>query len=329
MSVLRGKRVKALSSYHHFKTSSLGSADRVARCERYVVDLILACELGESERDETATWELKHTSACAQLARMLAAGRGLPEDICVTALLLHDISVATTGAYRSHAGLSSEMVPGILTEVGGYGDDEISQIASMIAVHSDKSTFTSDPMLEFAKDVDSFESLLYPGAVEHFLLSKPFLDVKNELERGISVFGELSLPVPKRLLVLDTYSDPWFVHHSSLVLDGSPESLLPALVTAVAARPALSPFLITFWAPTPEIWAPTVDSKNELVELLGDLTHEEIRPPEESGLGDSGGLSCLVLWPALNAYEGLSDEGAAERLTQFGVPVPRGKGGLK
>ena len=106
-----------IKDYHHYKKSLIDNKDRVARCEAYVVELLLNSEVEESKRESSTIFELKHHHSTAQFARILARKRKLPIDICTIGALIHDIYVIKTGTYKNHAHAGAEMVNEILDSI--------------------------------------------------------------------------------------------------------------------------------------------------------------------------------------------------------------------
>jgi hypothetical protein len=208
--------MKPLENHHHFKAELIEPSDRVARCERHVVDLLLNTSIPDSQRDSSIAWELKHQAGVAQMARMLAGKRHLPMDVCTVGGLLHDIYVIVEGRYESHARLGVPIATRILAEVGGFSQEEVGQVCRIIENHSDKHVWSPDPFDELGKDADILDCFLYPGAIGEYLLQKPLWQVVHYLRRAQLVWEELSLGRDPRLALLDNYGDEWLRPLTSL-----------------------------------------------------------------------------------------------------------------
>ena len=93
----------------------------------------------------------------------LAKKRGLDEELCAVAGMLHDISSYRLGDHTDHGRLSAAEAEGILAELGCFTNDEISQISNAIARHCAKDE-TDGSMAEVLKDADVLQHHLYnPG----------------------------------------------------------------------------------------------------------------------------------------------------------------------
>lgn len=215
--------LKEVEVYHHFKKEQIKPDDRVARCERYVIDLLLQTTLPDSERDSSVAWELKHQASVVQFARILARKRGLSTDICALGALLHDIYSIVQGKYSKHAHLGIPIAQSILSEAGKFSKKELDQIMRIVRNHSDKHIWSDDPFQEFGKDVDVLDCFLYKGAFNFYLKHKPLPIFKEYLKRARLVWRELGLPPDPRFNLLIDYEFPWFEcfqEESILVLHG-------------------------------------------------------------------------------------------------------------
>jgi len=213
--------MKPLKEYHHFKTGLIDPRDRVAKCERYITDLLLASDIPDSERDSSICWELKHQASTLQFAKVLAMKRELPIDICAVGLMLHDINSIVHGKYERHAHLGTPIAMEILQKLGGFSEDELDQISRIIYNHSDKHIWTDDPFQEIGKDVDVLDCFLYEGAFDYYLGNKPLPVFKEYLRRAKRVWEELGLPIDTRFNLLDDYGPSWFqvlqtFHHEQM-----------------------------------------------------------------------------------------------------------------
>lgn len=221
--------MELLKNYHHYKKEMIDPSDRVARCERYVVDLLLDSKLPDSQRESSIAFELKHHTGVTQFARILARKRGLPIDVCSVGALFHDIYVIVNGKYKDHAHLGAPIARKILEEIGGYTDDEISQIECIIYNHSDKHIWSDDPFQEIGKDADILDCFLIPNPLPEYLLTKPLPILYHYLNRTKNVWKELGIPEDPGFEILDNYSPSWF----SLLMNsnrGTIEALLSILL---------------------------------------------------------------------------------------------------
>lgn len=202
--------MESLKEYHHFKTGLIGRHDRVAKCERYVTDLLLSSDKPDSQRDSSICWELKHQASTLQLAKVLAAKRSLSVDVCVVGLMLHDIYSIVHGKYENHARLGAPMALEVLRKISGFSEEELDLIWRIVYNHSDKHIWTEDPYQEIGKDVDVLDCFLYEGAFDYYLGNKPLPVFKEYLTRAKIAWGELGLPIDPRFCLLDDYGPSWF-----------------------------------------------------------------------------------------------------------------------
>ncbi len=159
-----------LKDFHHYKGNELTPSERV---ERKVVELLLKSNLPDDERESSIVWELKHSSSCCQIGRILAQKRGLNITISEVASLIHDIYVIVEGKYKDHARLSAPIAKNILEEVGGFSPEDIKTITEAVAHHSEKEIYSDNPYIELVKDVDVFDCSLYKGAEGFYKIHKP------------------------------------------------------------------------------------------------------------------------------------------------------------
>lgn len=180
-----------LKDYHHYKGSDMSASEKV---ERRVVQLLLTTNLPDSRRESSIVWELKHSSGCCQIARILAQKRRLDMEIAEVASLMHDIYVIVTGKYKDHAKLGAPIAEKVLREIGGFSEKDIKTITSAIAHHSEKEIYTKDPYVELVKDVDVFDCSLYKGVEGYYKLHKPLPIFKEYAKRIKAIRKELGLP---------------------------------------------------------------------------------------------------------------------------------------
>ena len=166
---------ESFKDFHHYKGNELSRAEKV---ERRVAELILSSHLHDSERESSMVWELKHSSGCCQIARILAQKRNLHIELCEVAAILHDIYVIVHGGYTDHAKLGAPIAEKILNELGGFSIQEIGTITNAVAHHSQKEIYSDDPYSELIKDADVFDCSLYQGAEGFYRIHKPAHIVK-------------------------------------------------------------------------------------------------------------------------------------------------------
>lgn len=179
-----------LKDFHHYKGDGLTRSEKV---ERRVVELLLTTEIPDSQRESSITWELKHSSGCCQIARILAQKRSLDIEIAEVSSLLHDIYVIVEGKYKDHAKLGASVAKEILKEIGGFSEDEINTVTNAVAHHSEKEIHSDNPYVELVKDVDVFDCSLYKGAESFYRIHKPEEIVKEYVNRIKAVRKELGL----------------------------------------------------------------------------------------------------------------------------------------
>lgn len=173
--------------YHHFKGDELSRSEKI---QRLIVNKILESRIPDEERESSVIWELKHTSSCIQVARILAMKRGLEVGLAEAIAALHDLSVVETGSYKDHANLSAELAEPLLAN---YTDEEKKTIIDAIRHHSEKQLYTEDPYVELIKDADTFDCFLYAIKDENIYDDKP-KEVRNEyFKRFNAVKKELGL----------------------------------------------------------------------------------------------------------------------------------------
>jgi hypothetical protein len=204
--------MELVKHHHHFRKELIEPSDRVALCERYIIDELLTTTLPDSGRESSIAWELKHHSGVTQMARLLARKRGLPLDTCTVGALLHDVYVIVHGSYANHAHLGAPIAARILGEVGGFDSEETNQVFRIVYDHSDKHILSDDPFEEFGKDADILDIFLYPGPYAEYLLIKPLPVLYHYLARAKKIWAEIGLPTDPRYDLLKNYSPSWFSH---------------------------------------------------------------------------------------------------------------------
>jgi HD superfamily phosphodiesterase len=178
-----------LKDFHHYKGEDLTPAEKV---ERAFVEMIINSPVSDDQRVSSKVWELKHSSGCCQIARILAQKRGLNIVIAEISCLLHDIYVAVEGKGEQHAVLGAPMAEKLLNKIGGFEENQIKTIVKAIAQHSQKDDYSDDPYVELVKDVDVLDCSLYLGAENYYKLHKPLM-LQHYVKRIQKVRSELGL----------------------------------------------------------------------------------------------------------------------------------------
>lgn len=177
--------------FHHYKGNDLTPAEKA---ERRVIEILLTSELSDASRDSSIIFELKHSSGCCQIAKILAQKRGLNLEIAEVASILHDIYVIVDGKYKDHAKLGAPIAQKILEEIGGFSQKEITTITQAVAHHSEKEVYSDNPYVELVKDADVFDCSLYKNAEGFYRLHKSEEIIKEYENRIEKVRKELNLP---------------------------------------------------------------------------------------------------------------------------------------
>jgi hypothetical protein len=238
-----------------------------------------------------------------QCARILAARRALDPTVAAMGAVLHDIFVIVTGSYEDHARRGGPIAQEMLTRVG-QDDAMVRQaILAMVTEHSDKHIFTSDSYTELGKDVDVLDCLLYPGALDEYLLTKPFDRVAQYLKRAQGVWDELGLITPRSFSVLDEYEDDAWLTAVTEVSETDVRRL-----TALCSDGALD-FPIVIARGERGYFAATTQSGSDSVrELLRN------KPADGSDMIPDG--HARLLWPHLNRFQDLE----ASAVARLGIP---------
>lgn len=204
-------KLSQLSRHHHFREPLIDPDDHIALLEATVVRLLIESDVPDSDRDSSIAWEIKHQAGVTQMARLLAARRGLDADIAAAGALLHDIYVIVTGSYDNHAVRGGPIAEMMLGDVGLSDPIAREKILLMVTHHSAKDVYEEDPYTELGKDVDTLDCFLYPMALSEYLLVKPWRQVREYLQRAQKIWSELLLPIPPEFRLLDDYLDQtWF-----------------------------------------------------------------------------------------------------------------------
>jgi len=155
--------------YHHFKGDKLSRSEFV---QRKVVEMILNSKLTDAERESSKIWEIKHSSGCTQVGRILAEKRRLNKEYAELICVLHDIYVIVTGKYSDHAHLGEPIAKKILKGTKKFNPKEIKLITEAVFNHSDKHIYTKNPYVELAKDADTLDCFLYDNVENYYLYNK-------------------------------------------------------------------------------------------------------------------------------------------------------------
>lgn len=176
--------------FQHFKGNELSRSEKI---QRKVVELLLKSKLPDEKRESSITWELKHSSGCLQIGRILAQKRDLDIEIAEIACLLHDIHVIVNGGYKDHAKKGGETAKKLLEDSKNFTAKEIGTIVDAVSHHSEKDIYTDDPYVELVKDADVFDCSLYENAKGFYVLHKPKKIYDEYVKRIKAVRKELGL----------------------------------------------------------------------------------------------------------------------------------------
>ena len=180
------------SMYHHFKGNQLSRSEAM---QRMVVEKILTSPLLDDQRESSKIWELKHSSTCLQIGRILALKRGLDIELAEIICVLHDIAVIETGMYQDHARKGAKIARELLRKTGGFTEAEITIICDAIAHHSEKDQHTEEPYRELIKDADVYDCSLYEGSASYYKEQKPPQVSAEYFKRVQKISEELGVPV--------------------------------------------------------------------------------------------------------------------------------------
>jgi putative nucleotidyltransferase with HDIG domain len=92
------------------------------------------------------SWTLTHTLSAVEIIKQIAKSEGADEKLLATTMYLHDIGYGglladgysfsqRIAAKKEHMPAGAKMAREFLEQVGGYTNEEISQIAHLIEVH--------------------------------------------------------------------------------------------------------------------------------------------------------------------------------------------------
>lgn len=235
-----------LGDFHHYRADAIQPSDRLALCERRVIEMLLSTSVSDESRESSVAFELKHHHSVAQLGRILCRKRHLPSDVSTAGALLHDIHVIQHGTYADHAHLGAPLALEILRDIGGFSGAELEQVHTIVFHHSDKHIWSADPLAEFGKDADVLDCFLYPGAFDFYLRHKSLIAFAAYLKRAKAVWFELSIPPDPRFEILDGFEAGWLAQKHEL--DGAQATVtlaaLELLAEAKDTRTCPPPFAI-------------------------------------------------------------------------------------
>ena len=147
---------------------------------RQVVDQILRQQPDLEER----RCGFVHLYGVAQTCALLALQRGFDPQICAVMGMLHDIATYRSGDPTNHAARSAIEAAAILSETGGFSQEEIDQICQAISTHSAKDQIDG-ALAELLKDADVLQHHLYNPALP-----------KQPSQRTEKIMAELALEMP-------------------------------------------------------------------------------------------------------------------------------------
>ncbi|MDD9953376.1 MAG: HD domain-containing protein [Candidatus Woesearchaeota archaeon] len=177
--------------YHHFKGDELSRSEKI---QRHVVELLLNSDIPDEQRESSICWELKHSSGCCQIGRILAEKRGLDVELAELICVLHDIYVIIHGTYKEHGPKGAPIAEQILQDSNDFTEEEIKTITDAVAHHSEKEIYSENPYIELAKDVDVMDCCIYENAHNYYKLHKPKEIYDEYVKRIKKVRAELGLP---------------------------------------------------------------------------------------------------------------------------------------
>ncbi len=94
-----------------------------------------------------------HLYGVSLAATLIAEKRGLDQELCTMAAMLHDMHAYLSGSYDDHAHKGAKLAEEILAELNQTSEEETACICSMIYHHDDKEVVDS-AYDEVLKDAD-------------------------------------------------------------------------------------------------------------------------------------------------------------------------------
>lgn len=339
--------MNTIIDHHHYKKDLIPVSDRVARYERYMIDVLLNSPLPDSERDSSIAFELKHHHSTAQFAKLLAAQRNLSIDVCAVGALLHDLYVVQYGKYKDHAHKSAQLAQEVLSDLGGFSAEEQKLIVSLIYNHSDKEIWSDDPYIEIGKDADTLDSFLYHGAFGYYLKHKKLPIFYNYILRAKKIWNELNIPQQSCFQILDNYCSSW-LNRCLPVSDDEANAVLRFMMrlaenTGDGGKHHVPLPTICFYTSTAEkklyinetslkAFETAVYKNFHVHSSLNqiDITAlDSVFPTEPMSAVSEGARKLLqksnngylIIWSALNAFEILQPENDFRRIKELGITI--------
>jgi len=124
-----------------------------------------------------------HLYGVAQASVLLAKKRGLNEELCIIAALLHDLYTYKNNTSKDHAQKGALLARELLDELQILDDQNVDVICNAIYHHSDKAKI-HDIYSEVLKDADVLQRALYDGVYK-----------EDEKERFYAIQKELNIAV--------------------------------------------------------------------------------------------------------------------------------------
>ena len=143
------------------------SMSRLNKILNILLDEITQME--DFERDQPLSWSMKHMFTCSQISKLIAASRGSDIEIAGIAGAIHDLFLIRTGIFEDHAPKGGPLVKDLLNkfnltygeEFGHLSDKEIEIIYQATILHTDKTNYTKDEIVELTKDADALDRFLH------------------------------------------------------------------------------------------------------------------------------------------------------------------------
>ena len=127
-----------------------------------------------------------HLYGVSNFAALLAARRGLNEELAYIAGLMHDISLLNSNDYENHCKNSAQMTKDILIEVKLFSENEITIITDAILFHTDFEVYSDSLYNEILKDADIIQPFFNDIPNPAWQPAKPRLE---------KVMIELNIPI--------------------------------------------------------------------------------------------------------------------------------------
>ncbi len=152
------------------------SMSRLNKILNILLDEITQME--DFERDQPLTWSVKHMFSCSQISKLIAASRKLDIEIAGIAGAIHDLFLIRTGIFDDHAPKGGPLVIDFLNkfnqtygeEFGHLSEKEIEIIYQATILHTDKTNYTKDEIVELTKDADALDRFLHGNDIpKHYI----------------------------------------------------------------------------------------------------------------------------------------------------------------